>query len=116
MLIILINITGMITKLKTLKLYLPHKYNTIMQQETHTDDKTRIVMDWTLQGGWQCIWVHGTTSSKGVAILLNKRTFPQQPKIVQKDPEGRWIWCTDVGGNEYVFALVYTPNKEKENA
>jgi len=103
-------------KIEKVDAHYPRKTDAVLLQETHmTDPKTKRIT-FILKRKWHILWSHGTTDSRGVAILLNKNTFPNPPTVVRKDSEGRWLWVTaeDNGGTKTTIGTVYAPAQTKE--
>jgi exonuclease III len=115
--LISLNITGLENKIGHINHYLP-RCDVLALQETHTTNINYKHNEWILNQKWHCVWSHGTSASKGVAILLSKTTFPLPPTSTINDAEGRWVWCevSDYTGKKMAFASVYAPTVEKENA
>ncbi len=81
-------------------------------QETHSTLSTESM--WKNQWGGNCLFAHGESNSRGVAILF-KKDLPL--RIIEKeiDPEGRYIWAkVEIQGNGMVLLNIYAPNSETE--
>ena len=67
---------------------------------------------WQSEWGNKCIFTHGNSNSRGVAILLSKRVASKIHDI-ERDVEGRYVSCS-ISTNENIFAIsnIYAPNKD----
>lgn len=86
------------------------KLDLILLQETHSsvEDEKKWKSEW---GGkmWFC---HGSSQSKGVAVLLNNKS-PLQVLQVSQALEGRFIMIdVKVGETEFLVANLYAPNED----
>ena len=74
------------TKKKSLFYHLRQKADMLCLQETHSDPTT--IQEWEFEwGDNKCIWSHGTTATRGVAILVNPK-FSLQIVYSFVDEEG----------------------------
>ena len=80
-------------------------------QETHST--TDIETEWSQRYKGEIVMSHGTSNSKGVAILFGEQL---DYSIINKsiDPKGRFIliWCL-LQGNNFLLINSYVPNEEK---
>jgi exonuclease III len=110
---------GLEGKIRYINDSLPHNTDAIALQETHTTPSQENQIEWKLNR-WHCIWSHGNSDSRGVAILLNKISFPSppQPQQIHSDKVGRLIWCTATCANASPIniASIYALHTNKECA
>ena len=103
---------GDTTKRNCIFNYLKQNHNGVFfLQETHS--KPDCENKWKKEWKGQSYFAHGSSSSKGVAILFSKKLKPVIKETV-KDPNGRYI-ILDVILNEQNFVLFnnYVPTKDK---
>jgi len=108
------NVNGLRDKNKcqTVLKYISSKFRgVIFLQETHTNfdvEKT-----WSDLTGASCYFAHGTTESRGVAILVTSGTN-LSVKEVTRDTEGRFIMLeVEHEGVNLMIVNVYAPTKDK---
>ena len=84
-----------------------------MLQETHTDKLTE--NDWCKELEGKIYFSHGTSSSRGVALILPKQNnIPLQVNTVESDTDGRIILINCIiGKRPVVMVNVYAPTKDK---
>ena len=84
----------------------------VFLQETHTSDKDLLV--WEHEWGSKILMSHGTTNSKGVAILFPKNiNFKIESEYFDKD--GRMlVLCITYEQIEYCLINVYCPTQDHE--
>ena len=85
-------------------------------QETHTTTHTLKDIEWRYNTKWFSFFSHGSTNSRGVAILVRK-TFPSAPPtITLADSDGRYIqvFIPVLNTNGIEVASVYAPVIPKE--
>ena len=82
-----------------------------MLQETHSDPNCEKI--WKNEWGGEIIFSHGTTSARGIAVLIAKNSN-MLVKNVYRDTEGRLI-ILDLEQNEQklCIAAIYAPNEDK---
>ena len=102
------------TKRRTLFSWL-EKYNRaiIMLQETHSD--ASIEQIWSNEYKGKIYFSHGSSNSRGVALLLPRanQNFTLNIKDVKSDDDGRILLVdTEVENNPLVFLNVYAPTKD----
>lgn len=89
-----------------------HRYNfdLILVQETHcTPDMERV---WQNEWGGHIIFSHGTSSSKGVAILFNPKLHFSIVKV-RNDQNGRYIILDlSIGATTLTVICCYGPNRD----
>ena len=79
-------------------------------QETHSDKDT--CDQWSAEWGGQAIYAHGTTNSRGVAILI-KKSYNGGISVVKTDPEGRYVTIEcQVNDKKICITSIYAPNKD----
>ena len=83
-------------------------------QETHSKKETEL--QWKSEWGSEIMLSHGSSNSRGVAILLTRGIdFSIRCKIL--DPMGRFtILKAESADTTYVLINIYAPNKDKEIA
>lgn len=88
------------------------KADIMFLQETHSTEKTDT--QWKNEWGVEIIRCHGSSNSRGVAILIkNGLDCTIHQKIL--DPLGRYIILkADIKDKIYVIINVYAPNKDKD--
>jgi len=81
-------------------------------QETHSTPE--IELKWNREWGGHIIFSHGSSRSKGVAILIPKN-MDYKINDTRKDPEGRYI-IVDISCLEdtYILINVYAPTQNSE--
>ena len=84
----------------------------VFLQETHTSDKDLLV--WEHEWGSKILMSHGTTNSKGVAILFPKNiNFKIESEYFDKD--GRMlVLCITYEQIEYCLINIYCPTEDHE--
>ena len=110
------NVKGLGDKLKREKIFnfTKQKVNEgiILLQETHSSREK--CDSWSKEFDGNCFFNHGTSNSKGVAILL---TLDQDYKVLKYEHygEGRLqILSIELEDQKYLIVNVYNPNTEKE--
>lgn len=86
------------------------RFDVILLQETHST--ADIENFWKAEWGGTIIYSHGTSNSKGVAILIKKNL---NAKVLNelKDDEGRSLLAQIlIDGVEFAFTSVYAPNND----
>ena len=84
----------------------------VFMQETHTEKN--IENTWRVQWGYTIVFSHGSSNSKGVAILF-KRALPVKIQHYECDTNGRWIFLTIlVNGVKLNLMNIYAPNDKEE--
>jgi len=81
-------------------------------QETHSSPSKKNI--WKNQWNGDMYCAHGTSNSKGVAILFSRDI---QVKCIQKygDEYGRYLWLlAEIEGMTMEFLNIYAPNKRQE--
>ena len=87
--------------------------DTCLLQETHSTEK--IENQWKNEWGAELIFCHGSSNSRGVAILIKNGVDCTIHKKVL-DPLGRYIILkAEIKDKMYVLINVYAPNKDKDN-
>ena len=83
----------------------------ICLQETHSTKSDEQV--WTTEWGGAAVFSHGSNTSKGVCILIQKKANIGIHNII-KDPEGRYILMQLISESQNLYTLcnVYAPNKD----
>ena len=91
--------------------YLKEKsFEIALLQETHSTEREENF--WQTQYGGKIYYSHGTSNSKGVAILLSRQTKAKLISI-RKDNAGRWILIkVDYEGEELNVLNIYAPNDD----
>ena len=82
-------------------------------QETHSAPNCEL--KWKDEWDGDIIFCHGSTNSRGVAILFSKNL---DIKIIEKrtDIDGRFILCKcSISDHIYIFVNVYAPTKDNVN-
>ena len=65
-----------------------------------------------MNGGGQAFWSHGTSTARGVCILISKKLNLEIQQFV-KDTQGRYIILKcKIDGEEIVLANIYAPNTD----
>ena len=85
----------------------------IFLQETHSTKE--VENQWRNEWGAEIIMSHGSSNSRGVAVLMKKGVeVIVHSKIM--DPQGRFIILkVEFNKNLYVLINVYAPNKDKDS-
>ena len=85
----------------------------VFLQETHSTPK--VARYWASQWGGKIYYAHGTSNSRGVAILL-KKNVPIEVHNVDLSEEGRYIILyTTFKGHKVALVNVYAPNEDAPN-
>ena len=108
-----LNVKGLRDKIKRRELFLwlrDKKMSIYFLQETHS-----IINDskcWSNEWGGKAIWSHGTSNSRGTAILFNTQLACSVVKSII-DPNGRYV-IADIKVAEKVFTCIniYAPNDD----
>ena len=125
-----LNVNGLGSKAKRQQLFhalLTGRWDIVLLQETHHKDEEQ-GLQWTREGAgegrpWPGVsfWTHGTTASRGVAILVRDRADWEQPEAQQietvpagsdtlHEPEGRLLRVDlQWQGTAYSILSVYSP-------
>ena len=107
-----LNVRGMRNGMKRRKIfrYLKmNKANICMLQETHSSIKDCNL--WSSEWGNKCIYSHGETNARGVAILLDKALTIQE---IRRDMDGRrLILKVEINNYSYCIANIYGNNEDK---
>lgn len=87
------------------------KANIHLLQETHSSPETGFL--WAREWGGQIFYSHGSSSSKGVAIMLNRDSEYKIGSVV-RDTEGRFIGM-DLHTDYQIFSVcsIYAPTQDK---
>lgn len=108
---IIYNVNGLANEKKRRKIfnYLhDHKFDLIFMQETHSIERTEKV--WISEWGSKIIFSYGSSSARGVALLISRKMKCDIQKIVQ-DPEGRFLLVEITLDNiKIVCTVIYAPN------
>ncbi len=93
---------------------LAKKAKMVLLQETHStiqDEK-----QWSMSWPGKVIYSHGSTHSRGVAILIRDDVNYTKEECL-RDPLGRYIVVRlKIEEKTYVFVNVYAPNEKGEHA
>ena len=85
----------------------------LILQETHSSQEIENM--WRNEWGGEILYSHGTTTSRGVAVLVNKSIY-QKITNVYKDGEGRVLIFDILSDTTYItIAAIYAPNEDKPN-
>ena len=99
-------------KRKTVFCYLRDKGDIICLQETHSDDNKEKMKRWELEWGGRSYWSHGTSASKGVAILIRKGVnIDVINSFTDRDGRVVGIVYTD-HDQKYILLNIYAPNDD----
>ena len=86
-------------------------FNIYFLQETHSTRDCEYI--WKNEWGYQVLYTHGSSMSKGVAILFNNN-FPLVINKTWSDDEGRCIICDiTVNDRRIVLCNIYAPNNDQ---
>ena len=112
--VVSLNVRGMreVVKRKRIFKYLK-KYDAdiCLLQETHCKDKNEEHL-WGNEWGNKVIFSNGTTQSKGVTILFNKKSA-NTVRCIERDMEGRFLSCIiKIGEYTYRIINMYGPNED----
>ncbi len=82
-------------------------------QETHSTELREDT--WIKEWGGHIIYSHGTSRSKGVAIMMKKHFYDNVKDIV-RDMNGRFVIIVlEYGGKKYTLSIIYAPTQNYEN-
>jgi len=85
----------------------------IMLQETHSTKE--IENEWTKEWGGEIVFSHGTSKSRGVALLVTSQHNHNISNICA-DPDGRYIIVDIIKANtKYTLVNIYAPTQNFEN-
>ena len=89
------------------------KVDLCLRQKTHSTHQTHLL--WKNEWGGDIHFIHGTSNSCGVAILIRRGLNIQiLDKII--DPSGRYmIMKMNIEGSELILGNLYAPTQDKEN-
>ena len=109
-----LNVRGLrdIEKRRQMFYWLKQKsFNMFLLQETHGTPEMENI--WENEWGYKICYSHGTSDSRGVAVLF-RNNFSLSIHKIKADTEGRFL-ILDISANEYRFTLVniYAPNEDK---
>ncbi len=84
------------------------KYDVVLLQETHLSELQKK----KLRGHWvgQIFYSVGSSSSKGVSILVHEHLQFKSKRIITDDSGGMVIVEADIQGHSMVLANIYVPN------
>ncbi len=86
------------------------KCHVVLLQETHASAKHEKL--WGMKWGGEAFWAHGTSSSRGVAILIDKN-LSYSVSGTRVDQEGRYLMVEiTINATPIVIVNVYAPNKD----
>lgn len=89
-----------------------HKLDLIFLQETHSTIQDE--QKWKIEWGGQIWFNHGLSNSRGVAVLLPKRS-PIKIEEISTELEGRLlILQLQIGEIQFVAANLYGPNEDND--
>ena len=117
--IVSINVNGLnnpIKRASVFRQFRNEKYDIILLQETHTTKK--IVEKWKIEWGnknYDNVYNHGTSGSKGVAILFGiNKTYKINKSTI--DENGRFI-ITEIELNNKIWTIlnIYAPTQKNKN-
>ena len=107
------NVDGLRDASKRKKMFLLLKslnFDMFLLQETHSTPETEKM--WLNEWGGDIIFSHGTSNSKGVAVLFNALSHVKPINKI-KDKNGRYIITTiQLGDKETAIINVYGPNED----
>ena len=87
-------------------------FDIMFLQETFSSVNDEIL--WQSEWEGQAFWSHGSTHSRGVAILI-KKGFDFEQKHIILDPNGRYILIKALIQGEIIYIVnIYAPNTEKD--
>ena len=98
-------------KRKSLFYHLRQKVDILCLQETHSYRNS--IQEWEFEwGNNRCIWSHGTTAARGVAILVNPK-FALRIIDSFVDEEGRFCGLIfEESGQKFILLNLYAPNED----
>ena len=111
------NVNGLNNKIKRVSILQSlkqYKIDIAMLQETHTVDK--IIDIWNSEWGNNFgIYSHGTSASKGVAILFSNKSINAIEIIKEYKSDGRFIIIDiKINGNIHAIINIYCPTQNFE--
>ena len=112
--VISLNTRGIAEKVKRRAIFNYYRQRTdiLCLQETHSTPEDELI--WTNEWGGRVLFSHGTSSSRGVAVLFSRNIFFNINNIV-KDINGRYIICDinqDSTQKTITLCVLYGPNKD----
>lgn len=95
----------------TIAIFGKPKSHITLIQETHSTESTAKI--WEIEWGGQAIFYHGSSRSRGVAILFGRNFSPKILKK-EKDEHGRILAVDiEVEGDIYTLVSLYAPTQDK---
>ena len=86
------------------------KADIVLLQECHSEAKSNSL--WSTQWGNKVLFANGTSNSRGVAILFNKKSAGYVTEV-RRDEQGRFLLCKmEMGGYTYCVGNIYAPNND----
>ena len=110
-----LNVKGLGDKTKKLRLfrYLKRFHRGfVFLQDTHSS----IICErgWIVEWGSEILFSHGTTSSRGVALLTQPQNYPFDIKVISCDPEGRFLFAElKIDNTIFILGKFYAPTADK---
>ena len=112
--IAILNVNGLNNHLKRRTVFNYCKnlnYDVFFLQETHSTISNAV--HWEMEWGGKCIWAHGSSNSKGLAILFNKNNHNMTVEGQLHDNQGRFqIVKVKISSKLLTLCNVYGPNKD----
>ena len=86
----------------------------VLLQETHSKEGDE--QQWISEWGGQIIFSHGTSQSKGVAVLLPKNMMEScKIKDIETEQNGRaLIIDCEIEDNSFTIIYIYAPTKDQQ--
>ena len=106
------NVRGMRDRVKrrAIFLHLRKKAKIICLQETHSSPED--VQFWESEWGGPCYWSHGTTDSKGCAVLIDRDADFKVNNCIS-DSDGRYVLLQySLYEQNFTLINVYAPNED----
>ena len=88
-----------------------HNFDLILLQETHSTSSCEKY--WRAEWGHPICYAHGTSESRGCAILLSGSLQEIKINDIKRDINGRYIIMKiELNKETYAFACIYAPNED----
>ena len=93
--------------------YLREKADIICLQEVHSEPNEFKIKTWETEWGGKCYWSHGTSASKGTAILV-KKDCNIEINDSFTDSDGRIVGIQyHDQGQPFILVNIYAPNSDE---
>lgn len=89
------------------------KAHIMLLQETHSSPQSSSL--WKQEWGGEILFNHGSPSSRGVAILIDRQISFRLLRLISDD-DGRFLGADlELGDDTFSFGSIYAPTQDKPN-